>query len=163
MAYPRGLSSKSWCSHDYEEIVTDVVTRVGDRKKSLTEQCWRALRTRETTPESELMPKRVDTHNMNSVVEALTAVMDVAALSSIGKQTLAALVQSVQSSDDDHGELSALATLTYQSRSYYIVDVLLGLPDKAQAELDGTRHAETTAAHNFAMRRQPMLQRPRKV
>ena len=35
----------------------------------------RALRTRETTLESELMPKRVDTHNMNSVVEALTAVM----------------------------------------------------------------------------------------
>ena len=143
--------------------MTDAVTRVGDRKKSLTEQCWRALRTRETTPESELMPKRVDTHNTNSVVEALTADMDITALSSIGKQKLATLMQSGQSSDDDHGALSALATLTYQNRSYYIVDVLLGLLDKAQAEIDGTRHAETTAVHNFAMRRQLMLQRPRKV
>ena len=65
-------------------------------------------------------------------------------------------MQSRQSSDDDDGELSAPAAATYKSHSSDIVDVLNDLLDKAQTELDDTRHAESNAAHNFAMLKQSL-------
>ena len=102
------------------------------------------------------LQKNIDTRNLNNVVAALTAVVDAAAFSSVDKQKLVALVQSRQSSDDDDGELSAPAAATYKSHSSDIVDVLNDLLDKAQTELDDTRHAESNAAHNFAMLEQSL-------
>ena len=102
------------------------------------------------------LQKKIDTRNMNNVVGALTAVVDAAAFSSVDKEKLVALVQSRQSSDDDDGELSAPAAATYKSHSSDIVDVLNDLLDKAQTELDDTRHAESSAAHNFAMLKQSL-------
>jgi len=93
---------------------------------------------------------------MNNVVAALTAVIDAAAFSSVDKQKLVALVQSRQSSDDEDDELSAPEAAAYKSHSSNIVDVLNDLLDTAQTELDDTRHAESTAAHNFAMLKQSL-------
>ena len=42
------------------------------------------------------------------------------------------------------------------SHSSNIVDVLSDLLDKAQTELDDTRHAESNAAHNFSMHQQSL-------
>ena len=47
--------------------------------------------------------------NLNSAVENLITVINVAVSSSIGKQKLLVIVQSRQSGDDDNSELSALA------------------------------------------------------
>jgi len=102
------------------------------------------------------LQKKIDTQNMNNVVAALTAVVDAAAFSSVDKQKLVALVQSRQSSNDDDDELSAPVAAAYKSHSSNIVDVLNDLLDKAQTELDDTRHAESNAAHNFAMLKQSL-------
>eukprot|EP00450_Noctiluca_scintillans_P037561 CAMPEP_0194549592 /NCGR_PEP_ID=MMETSP0253-20130528/95285_1 /TAXON_ID=2966 /ORGANISM="Noctiluca scintillans" /LENGTH=308 /DNA_ID=CAMNT_0039397023 /DNA_START=76 /DNA_END=1000 /DNA_ORIENTATION=- len=102
------------------------------------------------------LQKRIDTHNMNNVVAALTAVVDAAAFSGVDKQKLVALVQSRQSSNDDDDELSAPVAAAYKSHSSNIVDVLNDLLDKAQIELDDTRHTESHAAHNFAMLKQSL-------
>ena len=69
---------------------------------------------------------------MNNVVTALIAVVD-----------------------DDH-ELSAPVAAAYKSHSSNIVDVLNDLLDKAQIELDDTRHAESNAARNFAILKQSL-------
>ena len=69
----------------------------------------------------------------------------------VDKEKLVALVQSRQSSDDDDDGLSALAAATYKSHSSDTVDALNDLLDKAQTELDDSRHAESSAAHNFAL------------
>ena len=84
-------------------------------------------------------------------VSALTAVVDVAAFSSAEKQELVGLVQSRQASDIDDSELSAPAAAVYVSHSSDFVDVLNDLLDKAQTLLNVTRHAESNAAHNFAL------------
>merc|ERR1719414_2422993 len=111
---------------------------------------------KEMSKNPAFLQKKIDTQNMNNVVAALTAVVDAAAFSSVDKQKLAALVQSRQSSDDDDGELSAPAAAAYKSHSSDIVDVLNDLLDKSQTELDDTRHAESNAAHNFAMLKQSL-------
>jgi len=111
---------------------------------------------REMAKNPAFLQKNIDTRNMNNVVSALTAVVDAAAFSSAEKQKLVALVQSRQASDDDDSELSAPAAAAYVSHSSDIVDVLNDLLDKAQTQLDETRHAESNAAHNFALLKQSL-------
>ena len=70
---------------------------------------------------------------MNSVVVALTAVINAATFSSVGRQRLVSLVQSRQTSDDDDGgELSDLAAAYYRSHRADIIYVLDELQDGAQ-------------------------------
>ena len=76
------------------------------------------------------------------MVAVLTGVVGAAAFSCVDKQKLVALVQSRSSSNDDDVELSAPVVVACKSHSSNIVDVLSGLLDKAQTELDDTRHAE---------------------
>jgi len=111
---------------------------------------------KEMSKNPAFLQKKIDTQNMNNVVAALTAVVDAAAFSSVDKQKLVALVQSRQSSNDDDDELSAPVAAAYKSHSSNIVDVLNDLLDKAQTELDDTRHAESNAAHNFALLKQSL-------
>ena len=86
---------------------------------------------------------------------SLTAAVDAAAFSNVDKQKLVALVQSRPSSNDDDDELSAVV-VACKSHSSNIVDVLIDLLDRAQTELDDTRHAESNAAHNFSMLQQSL-------
>ena len=111
---------------------------------------------KEMSKNPAFLQKKIDTQNMNNVVAALTAVVDAAAFSSVDKQKLVALVQSRQSSNDDDDELSAPVAAAYKSHSSNIVDVLNDLLEKAQTELDDIRHAESNAAHNFAMLKQSL-------
>eukprot|EP00450_Noctiluca_scintillans_P002421 CAMPEP_0194482150 /NCGR_PEP_ID=MMETSP0253-20130528/4235_1 /TAXON_ID=2966 /ORGANISM="Noctiluca scintillans" /LENGTH=688 /DNA_ID=CAMNT_0039321673 /DNA_START=47 /DNA_END=2116 /DNA_ORIENTATION=+ len=111
---------------------------------------------REMAKNPAFLQKKIDTRNMNNVISALSAVVDAAAFSSADKQKLVALVQSRQASDDGDSEFSAPAAAAYASHSSDIVDVLNDLLDKAQTQLDETRHAESNAAHNFALLRQSL-------
>ena len=90
------------------------------------------------------------------MVFALTGVVDVAAFSSAEKQELVVLVQSRPSGNDDDDELFAPVVVACKSHSSNIVVVLSDLFDKAQTELDDTRHAESNAAHNFSMLQQSL-------
>ena len=60
---------------------------------------------------SELMKviDKLQRVNLNSVVETLITVINVAVSSSVDRQKLLVIVQSRQSGDDDDSELSALA------------------------------------------------------
>merc|ERR1719261_2416395 len=69
---------------------------------------------------------------------------------------LSAFVQSSQESDDDSEEAGAPAAAVYENHSGGIVDVLEGLLDKAQEQLDSARQKETSAAHNFEMLKQSL-------
>jgi len=102
------------------------------------------------------LQKKIDTRNINNVISALTAVIDAAPFPSADKQKLVALVRGRQASDDDVSELSAPAATAYVSHSSDIVDVLNDLLDKAEAQLDETRHADLNAAHNFALLKQSL-------
>ena len=106
---------------------------------------------KELTKNLVFLQKKIGVGVMNNVLAVLTAVVDAASLSSAQKQKLVALVQSKQAS-----ELSALAAATCVRLSSDIVDVLNDLMDKAQAQLDETRHAEPSAAHNFALLQQSL-------
>ena len=98
----------------------------------------------------------IDMQYMNNVVAVLTAVVDAAAFSSVDKQKWVALVQSRPSSNDVDDELSAPVVVACKSHSSNIADVLSDSLDKAQTELDDTRHAESNAAHNFSMLQQAL-------
>ena len=67
-----------------------------------------------------------------------------------------ALILSRQARNDNDSELSALAAAAYVSHSSDIVDARNDLMDKAQTQLDETRHAESNAAHNFPLLRQSL-------
>ena len=97
------------------------------------------------------LQKKIDTHNMNSVKEALTEVIKTATFFSINRQMLVVLAQSRQTSDDDDDELFAFVGETYQSHNSDIVDVLTELLNEAQFEIDDTRDAKSNVAHHFAV------------
>lgn len=99
---------------------------------------------------------QVDTHNMDSLVKSLTAVIDAASFASADRQRLVNLVQSSQNADSDDMDLDAPAAASYKSHSGGIMDVLEDLKEKAEEKLSGLRRAETTAKHNFAMLKQSL-------
>jgi chromosome segregation ATPase len=94
--------------------------------------------------------------NFAGVVQTLSAIVDAASFSAADKGRLTALVQSTQNADDDDSEMGAPAASTYKGHSSGILDVLADLTEKAQTQLDDLRHAETSAAHNYAMLKQSL-------
>lgn len=94
---------------------------------------------------------QIDVSSFNKLVTAMGAVTDAAAFSASDKTKLIALVQSQSSDDDDDEEQGAPAPNSYESHSGGIVDVLTGMKEKAEGELQELRKAETNAAQNFNM------------
>ena len=111
---------------------------------------------REMSKNPAFLQKKIDTRNINNVISALTAVIDAAPFPSADKQKSVALVRGRQASDDDDSEISVPSAAAYVSHSSDIVDVLNDLLDKAEAQLDETRHADLNAAHNFALLKQSL-------
>ena len=81
----------------------------------------------EMTKNRVFVPKKLDSDVMNSVVAAVTAVMDSTAVSSAEKQKMMALMQSRQASDDDDSEWSAPAAVASVSHSSDTVDVQVAM------------------------------------
>jgi len=113
---------------------------------------------REMAKSASLAQMKVDTTNMNSLLGALSTVIEAASFSSQDKSQLVALVQSRSgaASDDDDGELGAPAPDAYKSKSGSIVDILEDMKEKAEAELAEARKAELNSAHNFNMLKQSL-------
>jgi DNA repair exonuclease SbcCD ATPase subunit len=95
----------------------------------------------------------VQVKNANDIVQALTVMVQAAAMNSNDAAKLTALVQSSQKSEDsdEDEETGAPAAATYESKSGSIVDVLSGLQEEATDKLDEARKKEVTATHNFEM------------
>jgi len=111
---------------------------------------------------SSLAQISVNTQDVSKVVQALSAVVDAAALSAHDKKSLLALAQdSTESSSYDaydvaETELRAPAAAVYKSRSEGIVNVLEDLREKAETQLAEARKAETNASHNYNLLKQSL-------
>mmetsp|Transcript_48407 Transcript_48407/g.89157 ORF Transcript_48407/g.89157 Transcript_48407/m.89157 type:complete len:699 (+) Transcript_48407:76-2172(+) len=94
--------------------------------------------------------------NMQSLVDTLSAVIDVASFTGTDRKKLMALVQSKESAEDDDEELGAPAAATYKTHSSSILDILEDMKDKAEEELASLRKAEMEAAHKYDMLKQSL-------
>merc|ERR1719375_2194193 len=74
-----------------------------------------------------------------------------ASFSSADSARLTALVQSSERSEDESEELGAPDVAAYASHSGDVIATLEGLEEKAQAQLDSGRKAETASKHNFEL------------
>ena len=92
---------------------------------------------------------QIDTTNLKKMTDALSTVMQAAGMTGSDRGKLSALLQSQDDDDDD--STGAPAAAAYESKSGGIVDVLNGMKDKAQGELDDLRKAEGDARANFNM------------
>lgn len=92
---------------------------------------------------------QVDAAGAAKTLQALSAVLDAAALSGSDQQTLMSLAQQHDQAEDS--ELEAPGASAYKSQSGSIVDVLEDIKEKAEAQLADLRKAEVTAKHNFEM------------
>merc|ERR1719375_776533 len=79
-----------------------------------------------------------------------------ASFSSADSARLTALVQSSERSEDESEELGAPDVAAYTSHSGDVVATLEGLEEKAQAQLDSGRKAETASKHNFELMQQSL-------
>jgi hypothetical protein len=89
-----------------------------------------------------------------SVVQALQAMVQAQSLSSADGQKLTALIQSNHAAEDD--DAGAPDPAVYENQSGGVLDVLNDLLEKAQAELDDARKAETASLQNFEMLKQSL-------
>merc|ERR1719265_2911356 len=92
----------------------------------------------------------------NSIVGALSAMVDASALSSKDATRLTALVQSSSSSDDQDMELGAPDAAVYENHSGNIIDTLENLQEKAESQLAELRKTETSAIHAYEMQKQSL-------
>ena len=97
---------------------------------------------------------QVDRSNPQSLVSALSAIVDAASFSSADHKRLTAFVQAQQTADDE--ELGAPAAAAYKNKSGGLVDVLEDLKEKAEEQLAALRSTESTAQHNFEMTKQSL-------
>jgi len=97
---------------------------------------------------------QVDTHNLDSVIKGLNAVINAASFSASDQSKLTALVQ--QQSGEDDQELGAPAAAVYKTHSGSIFDVLEDMKEKPEGQLNDLRKAESTAKHNFNMLKQSL-------
>merc|ERR1719401_75605 len=92
-----------------------------------------------------------------SVAQALTAMVQASLISSTDASKLSSLVQSAQQSDEEDGDAGAPDAAVYQGHADGmgreadggIIAVLEDLLQKAEAQLDGLRKAETPSLQNF--------------
>jgi len=89
-----------------------------------------------------------------SVVQALQAMVQAQSLSSADGQKLTALLQSAHKAEED--DSGAPDPAAFQNQSGGVLDVLNDLLEKAQAELDDARKAETASIQNFEMLKQSL-------
>jgi len=99
---------------------------------------------------------QVDTTNLDSMLQGLTAVMNAAAFAANDQAKLTALVQQQSASDSDDEEIGAPAAAVYKSKSGGITEILEDMKEKADGQLNDLRKAEATSKHNFNMLKQSL-------
>mmetsp|Transcript_8161 Transcript_8161/g.22558 ORF Transcript_8161/g.22558 Transcript_8161/m.22558 type:complete len:710 (+) Transcript_8161:79-2208(+) len=89
--------------------------------------------------------------DLSNTLNALSEVLDAAAMPATDAKKLLGLVQSHEASENDDMDLGAPAAATYKTHSGGIIDVLEDLKEKAEGELADVRKAEVNAKHNYEM------------
>merc|ERR1719436_901536 len=94
--------------------------------------------------------------NANSVVQALSVIVQASMLSSADGERLTALVQSSQGSQDGDEDVGEPDAAVYKGHSADIIYTLEDLLGKAEDQLATARKTETANLHNFQMLRQSL-------
>jgi hypothetical protein len=89
-----------------------------------------------------------------SVTEALTVMVQASVLSSADASRLTALVQTTN--EDEDSSTGSPAAAVYEGQSGGIIGTLEGLTEKAEAQLDKARKAESTSLQNYQMLKQSL-------
>eukprot|EP00928_Gymnodinium_smaydae_P013438 TRINITY_DN1489_c1_g3_i1.p1 TRINITY_DN1489_c1_g3~~TRINITY_DN1489_c1_g3_i1.p1 ORF type:complete len:688 (+),score=206.87 TRINITY_DN1489_c1_g3_i1:58-2121(+) len=89
-----------------------------------------------------------------SLTQALAALVDASVVSSADAGKLTALLQQADGSDESLDNMGAPSSAVYESKSNSITEALDGLQDKAQEQLADARKAESSARHNFELKKQ---------
>jgi hypothetical protein len=103
---------------------------------------------------SALIQQQLDTKNVQSLLKAVSVVLDAASFAAKDKSNLLGLIQNMQGDDD--AELGAPDPAVYKSKSGGIVDVLTDMKDEAEGELSEARKAEANTQHNYDMLKQAL-------
>merc|ERR1719443_1371860 len=147
---------------DFEAQETELTEAVDALDRAI------AILEREMAKNPALVQTQVDTSSVQKLVQSIGAVVDACGSSLPDRKKLLGLVQSRaqaeqadKDSDRADSDLEALGAgapdpAAYKSHSSNIVDVLEDLKEKAEAELEDLRKAETTARHNFDMLKQSL-------
>merc|ERR550532_1923486 len=93
-----------------------------------------------------------------NLAQALGALVQASALSSVDASRLTALVQGSESSEDGAGDegLGAPAGAVYKGQGGGIIATLGDLLEKAQSQLADARQKETAATHNWELLKQSL-------
>merc|ERR1719506_2739365 len=98
--------------------------------------------------------------SVSSIADAFTVMVQAAAMSSDDATKLTALVQERQNAEeedsDSDSETGAPAAAVTENKSGGIVEVLEGLLEKAESQLDKTRKTESTSVNNYQMLKQSL-------
>merc|ERR550532_1779952 len=95
---------------------------------------------------------QIESADMASTLQALSTIVDAAALSSSDQKKLAALLQQQQQNvDTGDDSMGSPAAATYKTHSTNILDVLEDLKEKAEGQLSDLRKSEVNTRHNFDM------------
>jgi len=100
----------------------------------------------------------LQTQNVQTLAQALAAMVQASMMSSADATRLTALVQQStggEEADDDEAPGAPAATV-YESHSGGIVDTLKGMLEKAESQLDGARKKETANVHTFEKLKQSL-------
>jgi len=92
---------------------------------------------------------QTDAVQMKNMIKSLGDLMQAATLDQQDRKQLTALVQASQNSDDE--TFSAPAADAYSSHTGAILDLIVDMKEKAEAELDELRSKEKEAENNFQM------------
>jgi len=98
----------------------------------------------------------VQLQNTKTIADALGAMVQASVLSSADSKRLAALVQSSHESADSEEELGAPDAAVYKGHSDGIIGILDDLLEKAEAQLEKARRAESTSLQNYQMLKQSL-------
>jgi hypothetical protein len=93
--------------------------------------------------------------SMSEMMKSLNLIIDASSIGQSDKKKLTALVQSNQDSEDEDSE-DAPAGAQYEKKSGSIVDVLVDMKDKAEAQLGDLRKAERTSKQNYGKLKQTL-------
>jgi len=96
----------------------------------------------------------LQTKNAHSVAEALTAMVQATSLESADASRLTALLQS--DDDDSDDDAGAPAAAVHESQSGTVIETLEDLEEKAQAQLDAAREAESKSLAAFELLKQSL-------
>jgi uncharacterized coiled-coil DUF342 family protein len=96
----------------------------------------------------------VQLKSATSITDALSVMVQASAFSSADASRITAMVQTQQTDSDD--EMGAPAAAVYEGKSGGIIGTLEGLTEKAEAQLDAARKAESTSLQNYQMLKQSL-------